>query len=216
MPSGRPRCERRARWSAGYARATAMLRPQSYPTACRSSPKLAALEQAATGTGGTFYRPPINVTFEDGVNHVGVYQQACRLCGDCVSGCNYGAKNTTLMNYLPDAVNHGAEIYTQARVSHVERRDGRWLVHYRLLDAGRERFEAPELFVSAEVVVLGAGALGSTEILLRSEKAGPDPVGPARQALHRQRRRARVRLQRRPAGQRQSASATTTSARCRL
>ena len=156
----------------GYARAVAMLRPQGYPDRLPQLAKLTALEQAATGTGGTFYRPPINVTFEDGDNHVGVYQQACRLCGDCTSGCNYGAKNTTLMNYLPDAVNHGAEIYTRARVDRVERRGERWLVHYSLLDAGRERFEAPMPFVSADLVVLGAGALGSTEILLRSQKRG--------------------------------------------
>lgn len=158
----------------GYARARAMLKPEAYPTALPQLPKLRALEKAAGGTSGAFYRPPINVTFADGVNHVGVYQQACRLCGDCVSGCNYRAKNTTLMNYLPDAVNHGAEIYTQARVQHVERRDGRWLVHYTLLDSGRERFAAKEIemFVSAEVVVLGAGALGSTEILLRSRERG--------------------------------------------
>ena len=159
----------------GYARARAMLKPEAYPTALPELPKLKALEKAAGGTtGGSFYRPPINVTFADGVNHVGVYQQACRLCGDCVSGCNYRAKNTTLMNYLPDAVNHGAEIYMQARVQHVERRDGRWLVHYTLLDSGRERFDAKEIemFVSAEVVVLGAGALGSTEILLRSRDRG--------------------------------------------
>jgi cholesterol oxidase len=157
----------------GYARAVAMLRPRGYPAELPPLAKLTALEQAATGTGGSFYRPPINVTFEDGENHVGVHQQACRLCGDCVSGCNYRAKNTTLMNYLPDAVNHGAEIYTRTRVSHVERRGGHWLVHYALLDVGRERFaDAPLPFVSAEVVVLGAGSLGSTEILLRSEKRG--------------------------------------------
>jgi cholesterol oxidase len=157
----------------GYARAVAMLRPRGYPVELPHVTKLTALEQAATGTGGSFYRPPINVTFEDGENHVGVHQQACRLCGDCVSGCNYRAKNTTLMNYLPDAVNHGAEIYTQARVNHVERRGDRWLVHYALLDLGRERFpDAPLPFVSADVVVLGAGSLGSTEILLRSERRG--------------------------------------------
>jgi cholesterol oxidase len=159
--------------SQSYARAAAMLKPQAYPAELPRLAKLDVLERAATGTDGRFYRPPINVTFSDGVNHVGVHQQACRLCGDCVSGCNYRAKNTTLMNYLPDAVNHGAEIYTQARVKHVERRAGRWLVHYELVDAGRERFpDAPNPFVSADVVVLGAGALGSTEILLRSEKRG--------------------------------------------
>src|SRR2546425_7233629 len=30
----------------------------------------------------------------DGLNHVGVRQQPCRLCGDCVSGCNYAAKRS--------------------------------------------------------------------------------------------------------------------------
>ena len=101
-----------------------------------------------------------------------MYQQACRLCGDCVSGCNYAAKNTLIMNYLPDARNHGAEIYTHARVSHVERQDGHWLVHFQLVDAGRDVFDAPPLHVAADVVVLGAGALGSTEILLRSRERG--------------------------------------------
>ena len=158
--------------ASGYERAREMLRPERYPAALPQLAKLSALERAGNGTGGHFYRPPINVTFEDGENHVGVHQQACRLCGDCVSGCNYRAKNTTLMNYLPDAVNHGAEIYTQARVSHLERRAGRWVVHYALLDQGRERFPAPLPFVSADTVVLGAGALGSTEILLRSAERG--------------------------------------------
>ena len=72
-----------------------------------------------------FYRPPINVTFKDGVNHVGVVQQACKLCGDCVSGCNYAAKNTILMNYLPDAKNHGAEIFTHLSVRCISRQNGR-------------------------------------------------------------------------------------------
>ena len=112
------------------------------------------------------------MTFKDGVNHVGVPQQACKVCGDCVSGCNYAAKNTLIMNYLPDARNHGAEIYTRVAVRRIERQDGRWLVYYQLLEAGREIFGAPALFVSADMVILAAGTLGSTEILLRSQAAG--------------------------------------------
>jgi cholesterol oxidase len=157
---------------AGYARAAEMLRPASYPEDFPPLEKLTALEAAGDSLGERFYRPPINVNYADGVNHVGVYQQACRLCGDCVSGCNYAAKNTLIMNYLPDARNHGAEIYTQIQVRHVERRDGRWLVHFEPVDFGREAFGAPGMFVSADIVVLGAGALGSTEILLRSRERG--------------------------------------------
>jgi cholesterol oxidase len=171
----------------GYNRAIQMLRPASYPDHQGGPgtlpfpplPKLTALEKSARylatkGYPANFYRPPIDVHFGPaGPNHVGVYQQPCKLCGDCVSGCNYAAKNTLIMNYLPDARNHGAEIYTRTRVERLEQRpDGRWLVHFQLMDAGREKFDAPTLFVMADLVVLGAGALGSTEILLRSRDSG--------------------------------------------
>jgi cholesterol oxidase len=166
----------------GYARAEAMLRPVSYPSDGAPLRKLAALERSAAALGARFYRPPINVSFETGRNHVGVEQQACVLCGDCVSGCNYGAKNTVLMNYLPDAKAHGAEIYTGASVRRVERVGGRWRVHFQRVVTGREPLDSPTMSVTADVVVLGAGALGSTEILLRSKEAGlalSDRVGDA-------------------------------------
>jgi cholesterol oxidase len=156
----------------GYRRAEEMLRPTPYPGSFPELPKLRAMEQSASQMGENFYRPPINVTFEDGVNHVGVPQQACKLCGDCCSGCNFAAKNTTLMNYLPDAWNHGAEIYTQVMVRHLERHGDLWRVHYEVLGAGRERFDSPTMFMTADVVILGAGTLGSTEILLRSRDEG--------------------------------------------
>ncbi|MBV9140942.1 MAG: GMC family oxidoreductase N-terminal domain-containing protein [Pseudonocardiales bacterium] len=156
----------------GYQRAEEMLKPTPLPDSVVSLPKLQALADSSKVLPGRFYRPPINVTFTDHVNHVGVAQQACTLCGDCVSGCNYAAKNTVLMNYLPDARNHGAEIFTRVAVRFVERRESRWLVHYQVLDTGRELFDAPPLCVSAEIVVLAAGTLGSTEILLRSAAKG--------------------------------------------
>lgn len=90
----------------GYRRAEAMLRPLPYPEDWPRLAKLDALGRSASAFEAPFYRPPINVTFADGPSPAGVPQQACRLCGDCVSGCNYAAKNTTLMNYLPDARKH--------------------------------------------------------------------------------------------------------------
>src|SRR5262249_13938663 len=107
----------------GFLHAIEMLRPQPLPQDYPALPKLEALEKSAAALGASdrFYRPPINVTFRDGVNHVGVEQKRCIGCGDCVSGCNHWAKNTTLMNYLPDAASHGAEIYTCARVRSVAR-----------------------------------------------------------------------------------------------
>jgi len=156
----------------GYRRARWTLQPEPYPD---SSPRLAKLEALRASAGqlnATMYPPPINVTFEDRVNNVGVQQHACTLCGDCVSGCNYGAKNTLIMNYLPDAVAHGAEIYTEVRVLHVSRAGDGWAVHYQPSALGRNRFAGPPLFVTAAVVVVAAGTLGSTEILLRSRRNG--------------------------------------------
>jgi len=164
----------------GYHHAEEMLKPTPYPADFPPLLKLQALEKSARAMGQEFYRPPIYVTFKEGVNHVGVEQHACVLCGDCISGCNYGAKNTVLMNYLPDAKNHGAEIYTEVSVRYLERKDDRWLVHYQLLESGNEPIDAPTRVLAADVVVLAAGTLGSTELLLRSKARGlplSDQVG---------------------------------------
>lgn len=159
----------------GYRLAREMLKPTPYPETSPVLPKLEAHKASAEAMGQNFYRPPINVTFEapeGGINHVGVEQSACTYCGDCVSGCNYSAKNTTLMNYLPDAWNHGAEIYCEVSVSHLEKVDKGWLIHYQPIGKGREKFNAPTLFVKADLVMVSAGTLGSSEILLRSKQKG--------------------------------------------
>jgi cholesterol oxidase len=152
-----------------YERAREMLSPKAYPDTHPTLGKLEALEHSANAMGERFYKTPINVNFEDKTNKFGVPQPACNNCGDCVSGCNVGAKNTTLMNYLPDAVNHGAQVFTQAKVSYVERVGDVWHVHVEHNDGDEDR--AP-VVISADHVVLGAGALGSTEILLRSREKG--------------------------------------------
>jgi cholesterol oxidase len=172
----------------GYGRARAMLRPTRYdykaqPEKYPPLAKLEALEKSAAFMGEEFYPLPINVNFDklpDDKNHVGVDQRPCVGCGDCMTGCNYRAKNTVIMNYLPDAKNHGAEIFTGASVRYLERQGDRWLLHYQILQTGEEAFTAPTQVVSADIVVLGAGTLGSTEILLRSKARGlslSDTVG---------------------------------------
>jgi cholesterol oxidase len=95
----------------GYRRAKEMLKPTPYPEDLPTLPKMEAHRKSAQAMGADFKRLPIDVMFEDKVNHVGVEQKACTLCGDCVVGCNHLAKNTTLMNYLADAKNHGTEIF---------------------------------------------------------------------------------------------------------
>jgi cholesterol oxidase len=166
------------------ARAKFMLQPNPYPEGQNGWPKLPkaeAMKKSAEGMGQTARYVDINVTFKDGKNNAGQDQYECKLCGDCMTGCNYGAKNTTLMNYLPDAKNHGAEIFTEVSVKYISQAaKGRWSVHYKIQNAQSEVFGAPELFVTADIVVLGAGSLGSTEILLRSKERGlttSDKVG---------------------------------------
>ena len=157
---------------AAYERAEEILRPVTYPATSPRLRKVEALRELAGGLG--FAMTPINVTFEPGANAVGVHQEACNGCGDCVTGCNVGAKNTLLMNYLPDAVAHGASIFTELDVRSIEQpTDGSpWVVHAQSLGTGRDAFGAPPLAVTADVVVLAAGALGSTGILLRSAREG--------------------------------------------
>jgi choline dehydrogenase-like flavoprotein len=129
-----------------------------------------------------FCRPPLTINYEaDKASSAGVRQPACTGCGDCVTGCNVGAKNTLTMNYLPLARRHGAEIFTSATVIAVEPRspdrcakvffaytdqdlgDLFTLQHSQWDEVKEGRFE-----VRARFVVLAAGTLGSTEILLRS------------------------------------------------
>ncbi|KAL9984027.1 hypothetical protein ACROYT_G006282 [Oculina patagonica] len=157
-----------------------MLKPTPYPD---HYPKLHKLERMKEGlcefdiedTGKIFYKPPLFVTFEDTpVNHVGIPQPKCTACGNCVGGCNVGAKNTLNLNYLPDAKAHGAKIFTEVEVIAVTKAcdSSDWLVSYKRQHTGC--FDVDEQIVRASHVILGAGSLGSTKILLRSKERGLD------------------------------------------
>jgi cholesterol oxidase len=155
---------------AGYARAEAWLRPSRHPGASGLD-RFKALEGASGAVGPKPVVPPVVVSFEDTVSAAGIAQPACTLCGDCCAGCNVGAKNTMALTYLPDAATHGAEIFTLARVRHVLRHaDGGWEVS---VEPVEEQAGTPAATrVSAKVVILAAGTLGSTEVLLRSRDQG--------------------------------------------
>lgn len=154
----------------GFRRATRWLNPQSDPKAAMLT-KFQSLKAASNGLGYDPIAPTITVNFEGGVNAAGVEQPACTRCGDCCGGCNVGAKTSVALTYLTDAARHGAELFTHAGVRYVAKdEDGGWLVHVRRLDTNGS---APQDFiVKASVVVLGAGTLGTSEILLRSRENG--------------------------------------------
>ena len=114
---------------------------------------------------------PIAVSFTTKVNDFDVQQRQCVLCGSCVTGCNHSAKNTVTMNYLPGAAAAGAAIFCGVDTRAVEQGpDGWWLVHVRLNGRALRPFDRPEMIIRARMVFLGAGTLGSTEILLRSRE----------------------------------------------
>ena len=155
----------------GFRRARQWLAPMSDPKATEQT-KYHALQRASDGLGGRVVAPEIVVSFDERVSAGGVAQPACTRCGDCCGGCNVGAKNTVAMTYLPDAVHHGAELFTRAKVSHVAKSDeGQWHVEVANLDPDATA-KSRMMSISADMVVLAAGTLGSTEILLRSREKG--------------------------------------------
>jgi cholesterol oxidase len=131
--------------------------------------KFRALSEASPALGRSAEAAETVVSFEANVNPAGVEQPACTRCGDCCGGCNVGAKNTVALTYLPDAANHGADLFTEVRVEVLERLPGgRWRALWRQLGGNGQEVHA----VTADIVVLSAGTLGSTEILLRSRERG--------------------------------------------
>lgn len=146
--------------AAGFSRAEQMLRPIPWPDV-HQLPKFSALAVSAESLGGRCVPAPVAID-----------PALCNGCGDCVAGCNLGAKRTTVHTYLADAVQHGAELYAGAEVRSLQRQDGAWQVNFSAIESGRERFDAPTLTVTANVVILAAGSLGSTAVLLRSQAQG--------------------------------------------
>ena len=146
------------------------------------SPKARAQRLAArnlAGCGAHFQQAAIAVTRPadacDGpiLNRQGLRQRGCTGCGDCTSGCNVGAKNTLAMNYLPLARQHGAELYTHTEVVRVEKLADRYRVHFKsYVPQGDGEFRAVCGSVSSRIVILGAGSIGSNEIMLRSRGCG--------------------------------------------
>jgi cholesterol oxidase len=154
----------------GFRRAERWLRPMSDPRAAEHL-KFKALSRAAQALGSEIVAPPVVVSFEENTNPAGIRQPACTRCGDCCGGCNVGAKNTVAVTYLPDAVRHGAHVFTHARASHLTR-DGSqgWHVYVSAVEGAG--ISPGEFTISAPMVILAAGTLGSTEILLRSRERG--------------------------------------------
>jgi cholesterol oxidase len=180
-----------------YKRVEDMQRPQVYPTEVEpyaSTPKTQAMRDAADQLGLTAEHPPLAVLFapragDDPVPGAPVQsddlygrpRSTCRLCGECDIGCNYGAKNTLDFTYLSAAKKAGAELRTCCEVETIKPlrgEKGGYEVGYRqhlaardghpddLLDPSHETTRT----VHAKQVILAAGAVGSTRLLLTNRR----------------------------------------------
>jgi cholesterol oxidase len=165
-----------------YDRVARMLNVQTLP-ANQTTARFQLLEEAATkaGYGHRFRALPLAVTFDPEwhyglddpfsgrqtkmwMNEHGLMQGTCVHCGNCDIGCQVRAKNTLDLNYLARAEKSGAEIRPLHLVRSVEPQEGGgYRVHFDRIDRGQRTPGS----VTSRVVVLAAGSLGSTELLLR-------------------------------------------------
>ncbi len=101
-----------------FRRVKTTLRARKHPRG-QSLDKVKAVKQgAAAHPDAPHFLNDIAVNF-DGVNPWGAVQRECINCGDYVTGCNVGSKNTLDTNYLKIAKLGGAHLFPQVDVRHV-------------------------------------------------------------------------------------------------
>ena len=139
--------------------------------AASESPAAATLRWLSEGERqGTCSLPPLSVAPAESSTIGGMPLHACIGCGDCFTGCNHGAKHSLDTSLLAAACRRDARIYTGATVLRLERRaDAGWIAEAVHTDDKLRARQGAPLRISARRVILAAGTLGSTEILLRSQ-----------------------------------------------
>ncbi|MGW2656583.1 GMC oxidoreductase [Streptomyces sp. NPDC001478] len=168
-----------------YDQARRMLGVRLNPTTTPSDVHLKAVAQAM-GVGDTFHLAPVGVFFGDGKDAdgtakarpggtvadpyfggVGPARKACTECGECMTGCRHGAKNTLNENYLHLAEKAGAVIHPMTSVVAVtDDPEGGYLVS--TVPTDRRRKARPTR-LRARKVVVAAGTYG-TQTLLHTMK----------------------------------------------
>jgi cholesterol oxidase len=182
-----------------YDQVERIIAPQAYPfdTAPYSStPKTLALKAAAAALAKdrpkevSWQLPKLAVTFanpgsvavpgepikEEFPNLHGRTRTTCHLCAECDIGCNYGSKNTLDYNYLTLAKRKGAEIRTRTEVRSFRPRDtgrGYEVGFVRHSDETSDTSALPVERATCDRLILSAGALGSTFLLLKNRENFP-------------------------------------------
>lgn len=181
-----------------YDRVEKMLGAQRYPVDFEpysETRKTREFVDAAERLGLRWELPKLAVTFgnegedpipgepiKDRPNLHGRTRRTCHLVGECDMGCNYGSKNTLDYNYLSEAkLRYGAEIRTLCEAQRFEHHDhDGYVVYYREHEPDPERegqkantSRLPERRISADRLILAAGTLGSTFLMLKNRSAFP-------------------------------------------
>ncbi|MGW0392222.1 FAD-dependent oxidoreductase [Streptomyces sp. NPDC003042] len=101
---------------------------------------------------------------------VAIDNTKCVNCNWMMAGCRFEAKQSLLVNYLPAALAHGAEIRPLHEVQYIARTDeGDYRVHYEVVDDEDYRVHTGSGAIEAKIVVVAAGAGATPVILQRSE-----------------------------------------------
>ncbi|MFE3854273.1 GMC family oxidoreductase N-terminal domain-containing protein [Streptomyces griseorubiginosus] len=169
-----------------YDQARRMLGVRLNPTMTPSDVHLKAAAERM-GVGDTFHMAPVGVFFGDGEDAdgtrkaapgrqvedpyfggAGPSRKACVECGECMTGCRHGAKNTLNENYLHLAEKAGAVVHPLTTVVSVtdDSQGG-----YAIATLPTDDRKAKGRTFKARQVVLAAGTYG-TQTLLHRMKAG--------------------------------------------
>ncbi len=139
------------------------------------------------GVGHTFRHTPVGVFFggpdaapgdevaDPFFGGAGPARNACRNCGECMTGCRHNAKNTLVKNYLHLAEQGGAVVHPLTTVTRVRPRDGGgYEVTARWTKAKLSRRTAVATF-TADQVIFSAAALGTQKLLHQLKGEGDLP-----------------------------------------
>lgn len=138
------------------------------------------------GVGHTYTPTPVGVFFgPDGektpgktvpdpyFGGAGPARTGCIECGECMTGCRHGAKNTLVKNYLALAEKAGAQVLPMTTVTRVrEGSDGIWEID--TVRTGRWIRKHTATF-TARHVIIAAGTWGTQKLLFAMRDSGTLP-----------------------------------------
>ena len=132
----------------------------------------------ATEVGVFFGKPDVTVP-DPYFAGAGPDRTGCNLCGGCMVGCRFGAKNTLDKNYLYFAEQWGTQVFAELKVTKlVPLADGSYEVETERSTSLLGR-AGPRL--RAKRVIVAAGVLGTVELLLKNrDQHGTLPAVSAR------------------------------------